>query len=113
MNGWQGPLYPNASTAKDAFTFDDVGECGVGGCLFRIDQDPSEHVDLVDTELTRAAEMLAIIQKLNATTFSPDRGPGEGNVDAVDDACKAAADVYGGFWGPFVEAKLASVEIVV
>merc|ERR1719221_1122094 len=114
MNGWQGPFFPNASTAaSDVFNLGEVGDCGDRGCLFRIDQDPSEYVDLVDIELTRAAEMLAIIRKLNTTTFSPDRGPGEGHVEAIDDACKAAGHVYNGFWGPFVESKLATTEIVV
>jgi hypothetical protein len=44
--------------------------------------------------------MLAQLAKLNASTFSPYRGPGEGDKD-IAAAC-AAADKYGGFFGPFL-----------
>ena len=49
-----------------------------------------------------AKDMLATLQKLNESTFSPYRGPGEQNRD-IDAACTAAVDKYGGFFGPFVD----------
>ena len=38
MDGWQGPVYPNASTKPEDFTFDDAfpARCGTKGS-FRID----------------------------------------------------------------------------
>ena len=49
-----------------------------------------------------AREMLATLQKLNESTFSPYRGPGEQNKD-IGAACAAAVEKYGGFFGPFVD----------
>lgn len=49
-----------------------------------------------------AKDMLATLRKLNTTTFSPYRGPGEQNKD-IGAACTAAVDKYGGFFGPFVD----------
>lgn len=95
--GWQGPRYPNASTSEwnsSASIFD----CGSGGCLYRIDLDPSEHNDLYNEEPARAKAMKARIQQLNVSTFSPNRG-----VEQLSRACSVAKDRYRGFWGPFVD----------
>jgi hypothetical protein len=101
MSGWQGPLFPNASTPKTQWSFHDVYECGPHGCLFKLDDDPTEHVDLRQREPDIAAAMLAEIVQLNHTTFSPYRGPGEQNGD-IAAACAAAEKWYGGFFGPFL-----------
>ena len=79
--GWAGVFHGNGS----------------GGCLFRIDADPTEQTDLAQGQPALAAAMLASIVQINATTFSPYRGAGEADVAA---AC-AAAEAYGGFFGPF------------
>ena len=101
MNGWQGPLYPNASTAHDQWSFNSIFDCGEAGCLFRLDEDPTEHDDRRGSMPHLAAELLDTIRQLNATTFSPYRGPGEATQD-THAAC-AAAERYGGFFGPYVE----------
>ena len=74
-----------------------VLDCGIGGCLFRIDIDPAEHVDLAHQRPTLRAAMLHELRQWNATTFSPHRG-----VPHMDAACEVATRMYGGFWGPFV-----------
>jgi arylsulfatase I/J len=109
MNGWQGPKFPNASTAKDAFNFTNtVFDCGAEGCLFRVDQDPSEHHDLSGhaNQTARMARMMAAMVVANSTTFSPDRGEGEGDKH-ITEACDAAIGRYGGFFGPFLNLTLA------
>ena len=110
MDGWQGPVYPNASTAHDAFTFTPafIHKCGAGGCFFRLDTDPSEHNDLLaagDANATILAQVAAVMDKLraaNASAFSPERGPGEADPKVIDAACKVALSRYGGFFGPFL-----------
>ena len=42
MNGWQGPLYPNATSAEQhAFSFKWVHDCKADGCLFNLSEDPT------------------------------------------------------------------------
>ena len=62
----------------------------------------AEHVDKAAIMPSLAKDMLATLRTLNATTFSPYRGPGEQNKD-IGAACTAAVDKYGGFFGPFVD----------
>jgi len=40
MNGWQGPQYPNASTATWIAETEEL-DCGDSGCLFKLDDDPT------------------------------------------------------------------------
>ena len=101
MNGWQGPFYPNSSTTAHAFGFSGewVLDCGAGGCLFRLDLDPEERHDVAHANPQLVVQMKATLLRLQSTALSPDRGPGEQNGD-VAAAC-AAAERYGGFFGPF------------
>ena len=71
-------------------------DCGDDGCLFNLDDDPTEHVDLA----TQKPELLHRLRKraeaLDATVY---QSPGS---TAVDPAAKQAAiDRYAGFWGPW------------
>ena len=100
MNGWQGPLFPNASTPHWLWSFNEIFDCGEEGCLFRLDEDPTEQTDLRLAQPAIAAAMLDQLRTLNQTTFSPYRGPGEQN-GVVAAACDAARG-YGGFFGPFL-----------
>jgi|EP01043_Picozoa_sp_COSAG02_P019610 hypothetical protein len=63
-------------------------------CVFQVDK--------AEIMPTVAKDMLATLQKLNESTFSPYRGPGEQNKD-IAAACSAAVEKYGGFFGPFVD----------
>jgi len=102
MSGWTGVYYPNASTPSNAFAFNSVEGCGSLGCLFRLDEDPSEHIDVSSMNETIAREMISLVRSLNTTTFSPDRGPGESQVSIADAACDAALRDHNGVFGPFI-----------
>mmetsp|Transcript_125716 Transcript_125716/g.367326 ORF Transcript_125716/g.367326 Transcript_125716/m.367326 type:complete len:626 (-) Transcript_125716:132-2009(-) len=97
MDGWQGPHYPNASTLGWAAQ-DSIHSCEKG-CLFQLDADPTEHHNLAEAEPQRVQSMLASLRQHNATAFSPDRGQRDTN-----GACKAAMELYGGFWGPWLRS---------
>eukprot|EP01047_Picozoa_sp_COSAG01_P006961 COSAG01_NODE_257_length_20101_cov_142.726427_14_plen_64_part_00 len=61
-------------------------------------QDPYERSNLAGGAAHAAikAQLFAMIQHHNSTTFSPNRG-------AVDPAaCEAARTSYDGFWGPWL-----------
>jgi arylsulfatase I/J len=108
MNGWQGPMYPNISTATDAFDFQNafIYDCGDKGCLYHLNSDPEERDDLRTKNISmekKAEQLLYIIRRENRTTFSPDRGPGE-QYGHITEACDAAEKKWGGFWGSFLES---------
>ena len=69
---------------------------GTGTCLFDLGSDEGEAVDLASVEGGTFAGMLARVDELQATVFSPDRG----GTDPA--ACAAALGVYGGYWGPWL-----------
>ena len=96
MNGWQGPQFPNASTLLWAAE-DSIHDCGKQGCLFRLDTDPNEHVDIAAADRGRVKAMMPVLMHFNETTFSPDRGPPN-----TTEACNIAMRRYGGFWGPWL-----------
>jgi len=90
---YEGPHFPNASTIVPSSAY--VGHCA-NGCLYNILADPLEANDLAASMPTKVAELYAKITAYQGTAFDPDRG----KTDPA--ACAAAADKYGGFWGPFV-----------
>ena len=99
LAGWTGPKYPNGTGANTPTI--SCGTPGVGGgtgCLYNLDADPTEHNDLSGDQRYAqvAAQLFAMIQQHNATTFSPDRG----SVDPA--ACAAAQGSHSGFWGPWI-----------
>ncbi len=97
---WTGPIFPNSSSrASDWNAWID---CGDAGCLFNLDNDPSEHTNLANELPDLAVAMRKRISVINATVFSPVRGPRDPK------ACEVAQTMYGGYWGPFVgeERKL-------
>lgn len=108
MSGWQGPYFPNRSTPAGLWgdsMRNHTHDCGEDGCLFRLDVDPTEQTDRRGmASLTIASSMHALLQTLNRGTFSPYRGPNEDNVSA---AC-AAAQSYGGVFGPFLSPMSVS-----
>ncbi len=99
MDGWQGPSWPNATSTQ--FSNQLNRSCGgPKGCLFRLDTDPTEHHDVAQdpANAERVARMGALMRRMNATAFSPDRGRAD-----FEASCGAAHAKWGGFWGPFVE----------
>jgi hypothetical protein len=100
LAGWTWPKYPNTTTPYTPTVSCGTpgGVNGSSGCLYNLDADPNEHNDVAADPANAAlvAELFAMLQTHNSTTFTPNRGP----VDPK--ACAAAVGVYGGFWGPWV-----------
>ena len=67
------------------------------GCLFNLTSDPTETRDLASAQPATVARMLARIEAINATAFSPIRGTSDPR------GCDVAVHRYGGFWGPFAD----------
>jgi len=96
QNGWTGPIYPNASTNWDSGS--SIERCGRQiGCLFNIAEDPTEHQEVSSKYPDIQKKLFDRITELSKSVFSPNRG----EVDPK--ACQAAVNVYGGFWGPWLE----------
>jgi arylsulfatase I/J len=92
-----GPLYPNASS-WDLFPQAHVKFCGrtaATGCLFNVTEDPSEEKNIASERKEDFDAMLARIDSLQRSVFSPDRGEDDGR------ACAMGTGAYGGYWGPF------------
>ncbi len=95
---YQGPFYPNASTAAHPWSNApvDCGSAAAPTCLFNVLDDPTEHVNQAAARPDIVAAMAARIAQLQAGVFSPDRG------SASPLACAASRDKWRGFVGPFL-----------
>ena len=100
MSGWQGPVYPNAST--NWIAQHDFHQCSAidasrekRACLFDILADPTEHRDVAGENLDVVNQMLERIEAINGTAYTPGRGKDTGK------ACEAAF-ARGKVWGPFL-----------
>ncbi len=97
---WQGPFYPNATTAAKPWTNTplDCGSFAAPTCLFNIFDDPNEHVNQAAAFPEIVTQMAARITEIQTTVFSPDRGQNSPL------ACKVSAPhgIYRGFVGPFL-----------
>jgi arylsulfatase B len=103
--GWAGPVYPNASS-PDSDPFNVGLDCSggpSGACLFDVVTDPTEHVDVAAahpakvTQLTAALAAYAQSFYSNADVLTPACPPGTPG----DCACWTAANVFGGYLGPW------------
>ena len=100
--GWMGPVYPNSSSpANDPYS---VGlTCGPDGCLFDVVADPTEHVDLAASMPAKVAELKARLAQY-ASSFYSNSDVGRPICPPSwtgDCACWAAANVWGGYLGPW------------
>merc|ERR1712187_644641 len=91
-----GPSFPNATTGD----FPDY-DCGEHGCLFRIDVDPSEIIDVAASQPAVLAELEKLRGTAATTIFSPDRGLQDPR------SCIAALEEHRGFWGPWIFPQAA------
>ena len=94
--GWAcfpGPVYPNATDPGCHFG----GNCDkeLGGCLFELNSDPTEHIDLAESEGAVLQSMVARLGALQASLFTPDRGQKD------ERACERVV-ANGGFYGPWL-----------
>jgi arylsulfatase B len=101
--GWTGPLFPNASSPVHS-PHEDVLECGAKGCLFDVEADPGEHVDVAANNSAVAASLAARLAVLREGFFTNSDGPNfvcTHNASlSVNGACACdrAARVCGGFF---------------
>lgn len=82
----------------DGWTAGDEGvqcTCGVSGCLFDIEADPTEQTDVAAAHPHVVSKLHAQLEAVRATLYAPDRGP-------VEQAACDAIEKYGGFWGPWL-----------
>ena len=94
LAGWTGPQFPNNTDPQRKISAKE--DCGDSGCLYNIRQDPGEHVNLAKSMPDVLKQMQKKLKSYQATVFKPDRGSKSSN------ACDAAMNKYGGFWGPFI-----------
>jgi arylsulfatase A-like enzyme len=90
---WSSPFHPNA-TQKD-LKDNDKG-CPADGCLFNIEEDPSEYVDLSVSLPSMKANLTAALAASMATAYQTNESPGYNN--CVTDKVYAAA--HQNFLGP-------------
>ena len=97
---WTGPQYPNHTGPQpNPLNTDFITDCGPRGCLYNVFTDPTEHQNIVDQHPALVDEMLARLDLLNQTLFSPDRG------NETIQSCIVAEKKYKGYYGPFVMPK--------
>eukprot|EP00055_Hartaetosiga_balthica_P003234 m.7069 g.7069 ORF g.7069 m.7069 type:complete len:553 (+) comp2699_c0_seq1:7-1665(+) len=95
---WGGPEYPNATTATDPIGHHSR-DCGKG-CLYNVHVDPNERNDLSAQNPQQLESMLELLANLSKTIWPNDPGN-------VDPRCaEAAQNLYGGFYGPWMELDL-------
>ena len=92
-----GPDWPNISSRLVPLDhFKTCGRTASDGCLFELIADPYEQTNLAATLPARFAAMLARVEALQPTVYSPVR-----ETTASPRACEVAAS-QGGYWGPFL-----------
>mmetsp|Transcript_9953 Transcript_9953/g.29567 ORF Transcript_9953/g.29567 Transcript_9953/m.29567 type:complete len:437 (-) Transcript_9953:305-1615(-) len=95
-----GPSWPNRSSHLVPLTHWKLcGRTPRDGCLFDIFSDPTERTSLAEAQPTLFHDMLARIDELQGSVYSPVRGSKDSR------ACQAAKEKYGTangpYWGPF------------
>jgi len=94
--GWAcfpGPFYPNATNPG----CNSGGDCdkSLGGCLFELYGDATEHLNLAASEADVMRMMVSRLAALQPSIFSPDRGQ-------ADQAACLQVNKNGGFYGPWL-----------
>ena len=86
-----GSVFPNASTPSRDALAEMVLNCrnsAHGGCLYNVEEDPSEYVDLADTETVLLSEMKSRLSALSEDVFvATPHGLDSCPEDIEDDFC--------------------------
>ena len=99
MGVWTGRHHPNATKLEDDDAGCGTGEAGSPGCLFDIDKDPTEHVDLAASQPGLLANLSAALAAAVATSYQT----GDDGYHGAYTNCttlKHFAEVWPGFGGP-------------
>ena len=98
-SGWQGPVYPNATSPANSPNIWEL--CGEG-CLFNLTADPSEERNVAAEHPLLVANLSARIDELAKGFFSnSDKGVDACPQGTVLCGCWAAVHTWGGFMGPY------------
>ena len=112
---WQGPLFPNVTASKStASRLEKASASRPTTCiltdttyLFNIEDDPTEQVNLADSNPSRVALLLAQLAQARTDAKAD---PFESNHDhAVHDRpalCTKYRDAHEGFLGPYMDGRL-------
>ncbi|GMI18272.1 hypothetical protein TrLO_g2768 [Triparma laevis f. longispina] len=88
--------YPSKPMIVPELIFRTCSRTLKNACLFDIYADPSETTNVAEENEDVFNEMLARIDEIQESVYSPDRGKKDKR------ACKVAKDEYGDWWGPFL-----------
>merc|ERR1712137_1232352 len=100
-----GPSWPDHIISLRPMIFTrHCGRTAEVGCLFDIFKDPYETTSIATQNETLFADMLARLDEMQKTVYSPIRGSKQ------KAACTEAETVYGDYWGPWVGTKTAGGE---
>ena len=95
---WTGIYYPNSTSNGSLHTT--TLDC-TQGCLFDIINDPTEHINIFNDNLSLAKEMNQTLNELKKGYYSNDeRGISYCPSNISDCQCYAAINMYNGYWGP-------------
>jgi arylsulfatase A-like enzyme len=113
LAGYTYPDYPNSQTGKTEIRQQSIN-CSAG-CLFNVNVDPSERIDMATSQPERVEAMKQRLLELRKGFFENDdrgldscpKGFNNSNKDLLC-ACWMAVNYYGGFFGPYQEVDIAS-----
>lgn len=96
LSYWQGPAFPNASSAPYGVLFGPQEMCSP--CLFDVFADPGEHNNLAGQMPDQVAKMQAKLAELRLTAYA--------NPSNKQTAlCQAQVAANGNFYGPFINGS--------
>ena len=92
-------MFPNATDSYNpTLSYQYCGNTTVTGCMYDIYEDPNEYINIASQQPALFAQMHTRMNQYQADVLNPYRG----EIDPA--ACDAAMDVYGGHWGPWLNA---------
>eukprot|EP00854_Cymbomonas_tetramitiformis_P016233 gene16233-19265_t len=114
-SSWTGELFPNCSNGTqhspwfmdtklfnqrlpDAHSEERWLQDCAHGCLFNVEDDPTEHNDLSGSHPQRLEALQTLLSQLNRSNFNPGRG------SMSRQSCMKALEV-GGYYGPFLDTE--------
>eukprot|EP00050_Salpingoeca_kvevrii_P006706 m.291120 g.291120 ORF g.291120 m.291120 type:complete len:544 (+) comp12413_c0_seq1:60-1691(+) len=99
---WQGPKYPNSSSALLNEAWLRAGNPCTNGCLFDVENDPTEQNNLI-TQQPDIATQLSNLLDAEKKSYFHNHDHFENNCPSgvKDCACYIATTRYGGFLGPY------------
>lgn len=98
---WGGSIFPNA-TSNGSLQATELN-CKDRACLFNIEQDPTEHVNIIDENVDIAQRMNERLIELNKGYYQNDEvGISQCPSHLTDQSCQcwAAQNLWNGYWGP-------------